>query len=183
MLDSPCARRDLIADSPFMIRMKSIMSFISLLELVDPHADNFTPEGCRSLHDIIRFSHEMAVREMFQIGNRRVRKIGGAKQLDYDIPMHFYVLDVGGGLRKSATQQKAVTFEDIISVPLKAVLKGLGHPDIHWGDFTHFDWAEHDKIVISGGIISPKAAMFASHAVVSDDYLNLSFALADTLSG
>ena len=26
---------------------------------------------------------------------------------------------------------------------------------------------------MSGGIISPKAAMFASHAVVSDDYLNL----------
>ena len=27
---------------------------------------------------------------------------------------------------------------------------------------------------MSGGIISPKAAMFASHAVISDDYMNLS---------
>ena len=173
MIESPCARKDLISDSPFMRKLRSVMDFVSPLELIDPHADNFTPEGCRSLHDIIRFSHEMAVREMFQIGSRRVRKIGGAKQLNYDIPMHFYVLDVGGGLRKSSTDLKAVTFEDITSVPLKAVLKGLGHPDIRWGEFTHFDWAEHDKIVMSGGIISPKAAMFASHAVVSDDYLNL----------
>ena len=173
MLESPCARKDLTADSPFIRKLRSVLDFISPLELIDPHADNFTPEGCRSLHDIIRFSHEMAVREMFQIGSRRVRKIGGAKQLNYDIPMHFYVLDVGEGLRKSLTDRKAVNFEDITSVPLKAVLKGLGHPEIRWGEFTHFDWAEHDKIVMSGGIISPKAAMFASHAVISDDYLNL----------
>ena len=173
MLESPCARKNLLENSPFIRKLRHVMDFISPLELIDPHADNFIPEGCRSLHDIIRFSHEMAVQEMFQIGNRRVRKIGGSKQLNYDIPMHFYVLDVGGGLRKSSTDRKAVNFEDITSIPLIAVLKGLGHPDIRWGEFTHFDWAEHDKIVMSGGIISPKAAMFASHAVVSDDYLNL----------
>jgi pyruvate,water dikinase len=173
MLESPCARRNLLENSPFIRKLRYVMNFISPLELIDPLADNFMPEGCRSLHDIIRFSHEMAVQEMFQMGSRRVRKIGGSKQLNCDIPMHFYVLDVGGGLRKSQTNRKAVNFEDITSVPLKAVLKGLSHPDIRWGEFTHFDWAEHDKIVMSGGIISPKAAMFASHAVVSDDYLNL----------
>jgi pyruvate,water dikinase len=173
MLESPCARRNLLENSPFKRKLQYVMNFISPLELIDPQAENFMPEGCRSLHDIIRFSHEMAVQEMFQMGSRRVRKIGGSKQLNYDIPMHFYVLDVGGGLRKNVTDRKAVNFEDITSVPLKAVLKGLGHPGIRWGEFTHFDWAEHDKIVMSGGIISPKAAMFASHAVVSDDYLNL----------
>ena len=173
MLESPCARKNLLENSPFIRKLRYVMNFISPLELIDPNANNFMPEGCRSLHDIIRFSHEMAVQEMFQLGNRRVRKIGGSKQLNYDIPMHFYVLDVGGGLKQNLTDRKAVNFEDITSVPLKAVLKGLGHPDIRWGEFTHFDWAEHDKIVMSGGIISPKAAMFASHAVVSDDYLNL----------
>ena len=110
---------------------------------------------------------------MFYLGNRRVRKIGGSKQLNYDIPMYFYVLDVGGGIKQNLTNQKSVNFDEITSLPLKAVLKGLGHPDIRWGEFTHFDWAEHDRIVMSGGIISPKSAMFASHAVVSDDYLNL----------
>ena len=99
MLESPCARKNLLENSPFIRKLRHVMDFISPLELIDPHADNFIPEGCRSLHDIIRFSHEMAVQEMFQIGNRRVRKIGGSKQLNYDIPMHFYVLDVGGGLR------------------------------------------------------------------------------------
>jgi pyruvate,water dikinase len=187
MLDSPCARRDLISDSPFMRRMKSIMSFISPLELVAPAADNSTPEGCRSLHDIIRFCHEKAVQEMFHIGDRRIRKIGGAKKFTSEIPMLFYVLDVGGGLKENPIDKKSVTLKDIRNVPLKALMKGLGHPEIRWGDFTHFDWAEHDKIVMSGGIISPEAAMFASHAVLSYDYMNLNlrfgyhFVIVDTL--
>jgi len=187
MLDSPCARRDLISDSPFMRRMKSIMSFISLLELVDPGADNFTPEGCRSLHDILRFCHEKAVQEMFHIGDRRIRKIGGSKKFTSEIPMLFYVLDLGGGLKENLIDKNSVTLKDIRNVPLKALMKGLGHPEIRWGDFTHFDWAEHDKIVMSGGIISPEAAMFASHAVLSKDYMNLNlrfgyhFVIVDTL--
>jgi len=173
MLESPCARKDLISNSPFMRKLKSIMSFISLLELVDPDADNFTPEGCRSHHDIIRFCHEKAVQEMFHIGDRRIRKIRGSKKLKLEIPMLIYVLDVGGGLSDKPKYQKSVNIDEIQCAPLIAVLKGLNHPNIQWGDVTHFDWAEYDKLVLSGGIVSPESAMFASHAIVSQDYANL----------
>jgi pyruvate,water dikinase len=173
MLESPCAQRDLMVDSPFMHKLKYIMSFISPLKLFDPQADSFTPEGVRSMHDIIRFCHEKAVQEMFQISKRRIRKIGSAKKLNSEIPMLVQVLDVGGGLKKDLADEKTVRFDDILSVPMKAVMDGLSHPGIRWGHFTHFDWAEHDKIVMSGGIISPEATMFASHAVISEDYLNL----------
>jgi pyruvate,water dikinase len=125
------------------------------------------------MHDIMRFCHEKAVQEMFQISKRRIRKIGSAKKLHSEIPMLVQVLDVGGGLKKDLADEKTVTFDDILSVPMKAVIDGLSHPGIRWGHFTHFDWAEHDKIVMSGGIISPEATMFASHAVISEDYLNL----------
>ena len=54
-----------------------------------------------------------------------------------------------------------------------AVFKGLMHPDITWGDFTHFNWEEYDRIVMAGGIISAESAMLASYAVISADYLNL----------
>ncbi|MGD2271849.1 MAG: PEP/pyruvate-binding domain-containing protein, partial [Desulfobacterales bacterium] len=46
MLESPCARRNLIADSPFMRRLSYIMSFVSSLKLVDPQASDFKTEGC-----------------------------------------------------------------------------------------------------------------------------------------
>ncbi|MCD6584910.1 MAG: hypothetical protein J7K96_04030 [Desulfobacteraceae bacterium] len=199
MVDSPCARRDLMATSPFMRKLKYIMSFISPLKLIDPHDPCFVSHGVRSLHDIIRFAHEMAMREMFLLGEKRVRKIGGSKKLISDIPMLLYVLDVGGGLRKApdnkeltnkkTDNKKTVEMADLESIPMMAVLNGLQHPGIHWSDFTHFNWAEYDKIAMSGGIISAESAMLASYAVISHDYLNLNlkfgyhFVILDVICG
>jgi len=189
MLESPCARRDLLSDSPFERKLKYIIDFISPLRLTDPHAESFAPEGSRSLHDILRFTHEKAVQEMFRMGDRRISKTGSAKKLISHIPMLFYIIDVGGGLRQNTKDRKTVKTDDVLSVPMNAVFKGLSHPEIKWSDFTHFDWAEYDKIVMSGGIISPEAAMFASYAVLSHDYLNLNlrfgyhFVILDTICG
>jgi pyruvate,water dikinase len=173
MVESPCARINLIIDSPFMRKLNYIMSFVATLELVDPESASFVPQGCRSLHDIIRFCHEKAVQEMFHISDKRMRKIGGAKKLQSSIPMQFIILDVGGGVIPNRENQKEITIDDVANTAMQALFKGLSHPDIQWGSLIHFDWAEHDRIVMSGGIISPKATMFASHAVLSDDYMNL----------
>jgi pyruvate, water dikinase len=173
LMESPCAKRNLMEKSPFMRRLKYVIDFVSPLGLIDPESDIFKPDGCRSMHDIIRFCHEKAVREMFHMGDRRIRKIRGSKKLKFEIPMLIYVLDVGGGLSEKTRNQRSVGIDEINSAPLIAVLKGLSHPNIQWGNVNHFDWAEHDKTVMSGGIISPDSAMFASHAIVSRDYANL----------
>ncbi|MGD8560939.1 MAG: PEP/pyruvate-binding domain-containing protein [Desulfarculaceae bacterium] len=186
-LSAPCARRNLTADSPFEKKLRYVISFISPLNLVDPESKSFVPEGARSLHDLIRFTHERAVQAMFHSGEKRLRKGKGAKKLSTSIPMLFYVLDVGGGLRPEKADAKEAVIEDVVNPPLKAVLKGLSHPGIKWGDFTHFNWAEYDRIVMSGGIISAESTMLASYAVVSGDYLNLNlrfgyhFVILDTL--
>lgn len=174
MLESPCARRNLMEDSPFMRKLRYVVDFVSPLTLVDPETPAFAPEGVRSLHDIVRYSHEMAVREMFRTATGKFRRKGGARRLISKLPMLFYVLDVGGGLREMKSSEKGVREKDILSLPMKQVLKGLNHPGIQWGDFTHFDWAEYDRIVMSGGIVSADSVMFASYAVVARDYLNLS---------
>ncbi len=187
MVESPCARINLIIDSPFMRKLNYIMSFVAALELVDPESESFAPQGCRSFHDIIRFAHEKAVQEMFHISDRRMRKIGGAKKLQSTIPMQFIVLDVGGGLQSDTDNQKEIDIDGVANPAMKSLFEGLSHPDINWGSMTHFDWAEHDRIVMNGGIISPKATMFASHVVLSDDYMNLNlrfgyhFVIVDTL--
>ena len=189
MLESPCARRDLLSDSPFSRKLRYIINFISPLNLTEPQADSFVPEGSRSLHDILRFTHEKAVQEMFHMKDRRIRKIGGARKLITDIPMLFYVVDVGGGLKQGVGDKKTVKMDDILSTPMNAVFEGLSHPGIIWSKFTHFDWAEYDKIVMSGGIISPESQIFASYAVISGDYLNLNlrfgyhFVILDTICG
>ncbi len=187
--DSPCAKKDLLADSPFMRRLGYVMSFISPLKLIDPDDESFVSHKVRSLHDIIRFVHEKAVQEMFWIGERRIRKGGGARKLICRIPMIFYVVDVGGGLCHDPAGKKTVMPDEILSVPMRAVLKGLNHPEIKWSEFTHFDWAEYDKIVMSGGMISKDSAMLASYAVLSRNYLNLNlrfgyhFVILDCICG
>ena len=189
LLECPCAQRNLLADSPFIRKLRYIINFISPLKMTDPQHESFKVQGVRSIHDIIRFAHEKAVQEMFLIGNKRIRKLGGAKKLTSKIPMFFYVLDVGGGLKPGLENAKTVNIDDVVSRPMKAVFKGLTHPGIKWGDFTHFDWGEYDRIVMSGGIISPESSMFASYAIVSEDYLNLNlrfgyhFVIVDSICG
>jgi pyruvate, water dikinase len=189
LTESHHSRRNLLLNSPFMHKLKYIMSFVSPLKLVDPASKSFNPEGCRSLHDIIRFSHEKAVQEMFYMGGRRGGRKKGARKLISKIPMLFYVLDVGGGFKKELPNEKVVKLEDILSAPMNAVFNGLNHPNIRWSEFTHFDWEQYDKIVMSGGIISAESAQFGSYAVVASDYLNLNlrfgyhFVILDTICG
>ena len=189
LIESPRVQRDLLSNSPFMRKLRYVISFVSPLKLVDSASKSFKPEGCRSLHDIIRFSHEKAVQEMFSMGDRKGGQKKGAKKLISKIPMLFYVLDVGGGIEQKLTSEKEVRMEAIISAPMRAVFSGLTHPDIHWSEFTHFDWQEYDKIVMSGGIISADSARFGSYAVLSSDYLNLNlrfgyhFVILDTICG
>ena len=189
MLESPCAKANLIVDSPYMRKLRYIMKFVSTLDLVDPDHKSFTPQHCRSFHDIIRFSHEKVVQEMFHISDNRLRKLSLAKKLASTIPMQFYVLDVGGGLTDDSKQNKEVRIDDVQNKAMHALWTGLTHPDIPWGAFNHFDWEAHDRIVMSGGIASPKSTMFASHAVISAEYMNLNlrfgyhFVIVDALCG
>ncbi len=168
-------KEDLFSKSSFMVKLQYIMNFAAKLKLTDPESDSFKPEACRSLHDIIRFSHETALREMFSISNRKGGRKKGAKKLISNIPMLFYILDVGSGIYDNQKNTKTLKPEDIASVPMKAVLKGLLHPGICWSETTHFDWEEYDRIVMAGGIISADSSMFGSYAVLSKEYLNVNF--------
>lgn len=170
---SPCAERNLQVDSELEHKLRYLVNFISPLGLTDPESDRFTAGGVRSLHDIIRFTHERAVQAMFKIGDRKIKTKRGAKKLDLGIPMLIYLLDVGGGLIETAQDRGVVSREDIASLPLRAVIRGLMHPDIRWGQFSHFNWAEYDKIVMNGGIISAESAQLASYVIAAADYVNL----------
>ena len=175
--------------TPFMKTLSSVMKFISPLRLIDPSSDEFTPEECRSFHDIIRFAHEKAVQEMFRHGRRKGSRKKGAIKLVSDIPMLFYILDVGEGIRQHIPDSKEVHVDDVICSPFKAVYKGLSHPDIKWEQFSNYDWAAYDNIVMAGGIISPDDAQFGSYAIIAKDYLNINlrfgyhFVILDTFCG
>ncbi|MGW8208147.1 MAG: PEP/pyruvate-binding domain-containing protein [Syntrophobacteria bacterium] len=186
LLESACAARSLLFGSPFMATMKEVLDYISPLNLVDPMAESFVPEGCKTLHDILRFAHEKSVYEMFSRGGRGRRGRKGIKKLISEVPITVHLLDVGEGLRQEAETKRAVALEEVVSVPFRALWKGLGHPDLYWDPkLKHFDWEEFDRI--SAGIVPLDS--LGSYAILSSDYLNLNihfgyhFVVLDTLCG
>jgi pyruvate, water dikinase len=159
--------------SPFRKRLRNILDHISPLNLVDPEKETFCESNCVTFHDVLRFAHERAVREMISIGRDCGRRYRGAKRLVSDIPISFFVLDLGKGLTKEAKHLKEITEEHLLAKPIKALWKGLTHPEIEWSkDTLHFDWEQFSDLTGSGGICSSDSKGLASLAITSDCYLN-----------
>ncbi len=189
LCQAPQPAQNLACDSHYLHKLKYMLDFISPLSLLDVTAASFAPEGCRSLHDIIRFTHEKSMHEMFTVGQSWGGMIQGAKTLISSLPFTLYVLDVGGGLLASAQDKQSIPLTEVVCHPLLAVWQGLSHPGVEWQLHDHFDWKAFDDIVLGGGIASKESGNFASYAVVSGDYLNLNirfgyhFTILDTICG
>ncbi|MDD3311254.1 PEP/pyruvate-binding domain-containing protein [Pseudodesulfovibrio sp.] len=158
------------------------------LNLTDPRADNFTPEGCRSMHDVVRFCHEKSVGEMFSLVDRKGRGMGAARRLKTHLPLVMYLLDLGEGLFPTAADGKLVEAADIKSRPMWALWYGLSDGRVKWPNtLTHMDWEEFDKM--SGGIFSFDSKLLASYGLISEDYLHLMirfgyhFSVVDSICG
>lgn len=176
--------------SPAHLRMQAVLDSVSPLNLTDPRDAAFSPGGCQTIHDIIRFTHEQAMREMFGYGEIAER-VSGAIKLKMSIPLWLYVIDVGGGLRERLTGgPEAVDAESITSIPFRAVLRGLSHPGINWTGAIGI--TTKNLMTLVAGAAGPQQSDIlgsASYAIVSEDYLNLNarfgyhFATVDALCG
>lgn len=173
------------------------------LGLTDPEAPGFSPEGCASLHDLVRFCHEKAVAEMAGLAQGADgpgcgpgdvpdcglgRGLGKARRLQTDLPLSLYLLDLGGGLAPEADVRAEVAAEAIASAPMQALWQGLALSGEVWEDAGfNCDWQEFDRI--SAGIFRKDTRLLASLALLSADYLHLlvrfgyHFAVLDCLCG
>jgi pyruvate,water dikinase len=158
------------------------------LNLTDPQAEDFTPAGCKSLHDVVRFCHEKSVNEMFSVMDKRGRGMLRAKRLKTNLPLVMYVLDLGDGFFENAAEGKTVSPQDIKSRPMWALWYGLSDDRVRWPErLTHMDWEEFDKV--SAGIFSFDSRLLASYGLVSDNYLHLMirfgyhFSVVDSVCG
>ena len=168
--------------------LRQVLKFISPLELTDPAAENFRPEGCRSMHDLIRFCHEKSLQAMFSAARPGTGR--GALKLIADLPLDVFLFNVGGGFsEKSSKDDSQVPLNHITSVPFQALWHGLSHPDVQWKKKA-FDWDAYDKIGLAGGVAPSKDSFdFASYAIIGTDYLHFNirfgyhFTIVDVLCG
>lgn len=174
---------------PFFRKLRQLLDTITPLHLIDPKAKGFRPESCRSLHDIIRFCHEQAVRIMFSLGDRLSNRSGNRKKLLSELPFDIFVVDVGGGLVPSASQAENLNIDQISSAPFLALWAGLSHPSVQWQERAHFDWKHFGEMTMADGIASTDSPDLASYAVLGADYVHLimrfgyHFTLVDGICG
>jgi pyruvate,water dikinase len=169
-------------------RTRHILDSISPLNLTDPGSPSFIPEVCRTVHDVIRYTHEETVRKMF--GLTEEAEAGRSVRLAAKIPLILHVIDLGGGLRQGLTTCDSVTPGDIESIPMRAVWKGFTHPGISWEGSIGFDPGKLLTIMAASATSEfGEAPGGISYALISGDYLNLSakfgyhFSTMDSLCG
>ncbi len=184
--EKPPTKRCMV-DSTVHQRMRAVLDHISPLHLTNPEAPNFTPEHCASLHDLIRFAHEQAVREMFNLSDLAEEQSVTVK-LATHIPLTLHLIDLGGGLQPGLTTCNTVTAEHFISEPIKALWRGFTHPGINWSGTVQFDNSSFlARMAASATAEFGPEPGGDSYALIGTDYLNLSakfgyhFATLDTL--
>jgi pyruvate,water dikinase len=167
----------LIADSPSFETLRDVASMVTPLNLIDPAAAEFTPAGCKSVHDITRFVHEKLYESMFQIGDKAQKRLHNTYELDADLPIEVRIFDIGGGLAASAAEKRKVSPEEIVSGPFRAIFNGLSD--------TRIDWRK-PRTVSAAGLMSVVGASMlgpppdvsslgtVSFVIVTDTYLNFS---------
>ncbi|MCU0588564.1 MAG: PEP-utilizing enzyme [Syntrophobacteraceae bacterium] len=163
-----------LQESPIHRRLRAALDGIAPLNLTEPNDPGFTPEGCRTLHDVVRFAHECIMKELFSLSE----KADGAAsvRLKTNIPLNLHCIDLGGGLKDMLTTCDDITANHLTSIPMKALWKGFTHPGITWAGTINFDTGNLMSLMASSATAEVGGEMPGgdSYAVLSRDYLNLS---------
>lgn len=172
------SRESAMKDTPVYHTLRRVADYIVPLHLVDPKAANFSPEFCKSLHDITRLAHELSYKEMFRISDIVSDTAGaGSIKLRAPIPLDLYIIDLGGGLTGTDAYTKWVTVEQVTSTPFKAVLRGMLHEDLrNQGprpvDIGGFFSVMRQQMLAPNNMVERFGER--SYALISDKYLNFS---------
>lgn len=165
-----------LQDTPVHTKLRELSRFILPLNLTDPNAARFTPEHCATLHDVMRFAHELSYQEMFAISDTASHAGGVAMKLKAPLPIDLHIIDLDRGTT-APPEATSVTPEQIASVPLKALLSGMLRPDVMF---------RRPRPVNMGGFMSVMSQQMAnprggdgrfgdkSYAIISDRYMNFS---------
>lgn len=188
LIDHHPARRRIMNSSVHRM-LRAVLDLLSPLHLTDPSASNFRPETCTSIHDIIRFAHEQAVREMFSLSTEAEPEAVSIR-LTTHIPLVLNLIDLGGGLKPGLSTCDTVTADHFASAPIQALWRGFSHPGINWHGTVQFDGSRFlTRLAAAATAEFGPGPGGDSYVLIGTDYLNLSakfgyhFATLDTFCG
>jgi pyruvate,water dikinase len=171
---------DVRRKSPILAKVEQFLSLTAALNLWDNNMESFKPENCRTFHDLTRFIHQVAIDEMFHLHEFQPSSSESVRRLITDFAANLYVIDLGGGL---SSQEKArdVRPEEITSRPMKALWKGITHPEACRRRVGEVDLKGFASVMLN---TLSDAARYGtplgerSYALISSEYMNFSSRLA-----
>jgi len=168
-------RREPFKETHLFKTLEKVLKWVVPLNLTDPDAETFKPDFCKTYHDITRFAHEMAMHEMFSMGEHGDVDGPQTIQLVAGIPIDVHLLNINGGVKDGV---RKVTVDEVFSIPLSALLRGMksmrwpGPPPIDakgfMGMLAHAASVTEDQLQETGK---------KSFAVISKNYVNFSIRL------
>jgi pyruvate,water dikinase len=160
--------------------LEKVLKWVVPLHLVNPEDERFKPEFCETLHDITRFCHEFAMREMFTITEITSDKVSDTPRLIAPIPIDIHLIDLDKGI---TGVPKKLTPEYICSMPFNAFYKGLA--SMTWPELRTFNvkgvmsMEAHTASIPDGELYSIGDRSFA---FITSEYMNFSIRLGYHLS-
>jgi len=152
---------------------------VSALNLTDPYASNFNAKSCRSIHDCVRFMHEMSIRFTFQLGDKEKRRWGRRTvKLKTDYPLRLHIIDLDDSIEDG---KKSCLPSQVRSKPFTAWWKGVSDERLSWPDRWGDDFAVMPpafKEQVLGGGKGPRGPRSANYAIVAGDYMNLNLRMS-----
>ena len=124
LLTDPVEPRRPMDGSPVHWTLQKVLQHITPLNLINPDGIDFRPANCQTLHDITRFCHEQAVREVFAFGTDNPFPEYASKQLHHNVPMQWWVLDLEDGFKHPVTG-RYVRLDEIACGPMLALWDGM----------------------------------------------------------
>ena len=165
-----------LQDTPVHKALRAVSGLILPLNLIDPSSPRFAPQGCKTLHDVMRYAHEKSYHEMFAISDSAVDAGAGALKLKASLPIDLHIIDLDKGV-DVPPGARTVTPEQILSAPFRALLKGMLHPDVVFRKPRPINMSGFMS-VMGQQMVNPQGGgeRFGdkSYAIISDRYLNFS---------
>jgi pyruvate, water dikinase len=159
--------------------IKNMAEYIFPLHLTDPRQDDFTPESCRTWHDILRFCHETALNEMFLLKEKSgLHSARNVFKVDTNLPLSLYVLDIIGNTIQG-NRQGHIAAENIKSLPFQKLWQGMTDPAVNWsGPDRRMETKDLFSAMLRAPMYSsPDTVSIKSYAVVAPQYLNVSLSM------